>query len=220
MEDKQPGVAPKLWNILTFLSSCWHLFGNLYPTEHSAVFQQKPCVLWSCECPRLISNSYLVGWIFSSVRIAAYVEPCPGVMEKTLLTLTPQMNSWFLSKIWVHPSALCHKTVPKNFSGDLRKTFDWSVWFSASCYGVTNSPLQQREIWPQRPMYFAATIAIHHSAARGVAWWHIPGGGLTLVLTWLKAGGGGGGSAKPKVLLLAKPLELQNYIAPFSKAAK
>ena len=48
-------------------------------------------------------------------------------------------------------------------------------------------------------------------------------GGLTLVLTWLKAGRGVasmGGSAKPKVLLLAKLLELQYYFAPFSKAAK
>ncbi len=30
----------------------------------------------------------------------------------------------------------------------------------------------------------------------------------------------GGGSAKPKVLLLTKPLELQYYFAPFSKTAK
>ena len=53
-------------------------------------------------------------------------------------------------------------------------------------------------------MYFAATIAIHHSAARGVALsmggggaFHggvalYVGGGLTLVLPWLMAGGGGG----------------------------
>ncbi len=35
-------------------------------------------------------------------------------------------------------------------------------------------------------------------------------------------GGGfhGRGKAKPKVSLLAKPLELQCYFAPFSKAAK
>ena len=35
-------------------------------------------------------------------------------------------------------------------------------------------------------------------------------------------GGGihGGGSAKPKVLLLAKPLDPQYYFAPFSKEAK
>ncbi len=92
----------------------------------------------------------------------------------------------------------------------------------------------QLEIWPQRPMYFAATIAIHHSAARGVAltmgggtfhrgvaypW----GGGFDfgpyLVEGW-QGGGihGGGGSAKPKVLLLAKPLELQYYLAPFPTA--
>ena len=48
-------------------------------------------------------------------------------------------------------------------------------------------------------------------------------GGLTLVLTWLMAGGMasmGGGLPKPKVTLLAKPLELQYYFAPFSKAAK
>ncbi len=50
-------------------------------------------------------------------------------------------------------------------------------------------------------------------------------GGLTLVLTWLMAGGGGihgggGGPPKPKVSLLGKPLELQDYFAPFSKAAK
>ncbi len=45
------------------------------------------------------------------------------------------------------------------------------------------------------------------------------GGGLTLVLTWLKAGRGGGihevGAAKPKVLLLVNPLELQYYFAFF-----
>ncbi len=83
------------------------------------------------------------------------------------------------------------------------------------------------EIWPQRPMYFAATIAIHHSAVRGVAlsmgvvlfmgvvlsmvggtfhgWW------LWSLLGWRPAGrvASMGLSAKPKVLLLAKPLELQ-----------
>ncbi len=63
------------------------------------------------------------------------------------------------------------------------------------------------EIWPQRPMYFAATIAIHHSGGGGtfhggvvlsmgvalfIGGGTFPwGGGLTLVLTWLMTGGGG-----------------------------
>ena len=51
------------------------------------------------------------------------------------------------------------------------------------------------EIWPQRQMYFAAAITIHHSEGGGIS---MGGGGLTLVLTWLMAGrgvasrGGGG----------------------------
>ena len=76
--------------------------------------------------------------------------------------------------------------------------------------------MQKLEIWPQRSMYFAAAIAIHHSDGGGTfhGGWHFiwrvayPWRGLTLVLTWLKAGIHGG-SAKPKVLLLANPLELQ-----------
>ncbi len=76
--------------------------------------------------------------------------------------------------------------------------------------------------------------ASHTRGERGVGGgtsvggWHIPGGGcLTLVFTWLIANGGGGmihwegsGGGKAKVLLLPKPLELQYYFAPFSKAAK
>ncbi len=61
--------------------------------------------------------------------------------------------------------------------------------------------------------------------------WHFPWGGVAYpwggwlwsLLGWRPAVGVasmGGGSAKPKVLLLAKPLELQYYFAPFSKAAK
>ena len=81
-------------------------------------------------------------------------------------------------------------------------------------------------------MYFAATTASRgwhvgwggtfhggwHISGGGGSWgWHIPGR-LTLVLTWLMAGRGVasiGGPPKPKVLLLAKPLELQYYFAPF-----
>ncbi len=68
--------------------------------------------------------------------------------------------------------------------------------------------MAELEIWPQRPMYFAATIAIHHSGgvalSMGGGTFHggggnfyggvalFMGGGLTLVLTWLKASRGGG----------------------------
>ena len=57
---------------------------------------------------------------------------------------------------------------------------------------------------------------LHISLGVAHEWgWYISGEGLTLVLTWLMARGG-----KPKVSILVKPLELQNYLAPFSKAAK
>ncbi len=52
----------------------------------------------------------------------------------------------------------------------------------------------------------------------GVAY---PWGGLTLVLTWLMASRAGGNAiygGKAKILLFMKPLELQYYFAPFSKA--
>ncbi len=113
----------------------------------------------------------------------------------------------------------------------------------------TKEKQEQLEIWSQRPMYFAATIAIHHSAARGVAlsmggwcfswrrvvlfmggwhflWggWYFSWGGVDFGPYLVEGQQGGvasmGGSAKPKVLLLATPLELQYYFAPFSKAAK
>ncbi len=60
---------------------------------------------------------------------------------------------------------------------------------------------------------------VHHGGWL-ISWWGgiSLGGGLTLVLTWLMTGGGGWG--KPKVVLLAKPLELQYYFAPFSNSAK
>ncbi len=47
-------------------------------------------------------------------------------------------------------------------------------------HGKTTA-LKKIEIWPQRPMYVAAAIAIHHSERGG----GISLGGLTLVLTWL-----------------------------------
>ena len=63
-------------------------------------------------------------------------------------------------------------------------------------------PTPKREIWPQRPRYFAATIAMQY--ARGGGTMHNQwrdgvtvegartsvGGGLTLVLTWLMPGRG------------------------------
>ncbi len=74
-----------------------------------------------------------------------------------------------------------------------------------NCHGCTErdfSPVGpcikngKSEIWPQRPRYFAAAIAMQY-VREGVAQfmgggWHIYGGGLTLVLTsWLMASGGG-----------------------------
>ena len=73
------------------------------------------------------------------------------------------------------------------------------------------------EIWPQRPRYFVAAIAIHYR--RG-------GWGLTLVLTllgWCLArvvSLGGGGGVKRKVSSSLNHGLLQNYFTPFSKAAK
>ena len=64
------------------------------------------------------------------------------------------------------------------------------------------------EIWPQRPSYFAAAMAMHSGVAYPWEDW------LWSLLGWWF---GGGGNAK--VSLLAKPLDLQ-YYAPFSKAAK
>ncbi len=61
------------------------------------------------------------------------------------------------------------------------------------------------------------------------AGWYIPWGGVDfglcpyLVDGWLGVafmGGGGGVKCKAKVSLLAKALELQDYFAPFSPAAK
>ena len=76
----------------------------------------------------------------------------------------------------------------------------------------------QLEIWPQRPMYFAAASHCHtpRGAGEGVA--HSMGGGVWLwsLFGWWPAGGWhlwGGGPPKPKVSLLAKPLELQYYFA-------
>ncbi len=43
------------------------------------------------------------------------------------------------------------------------------------------------DIWPQGPRYFVASIAMHCVMGGG---WHIPGRGLTVVLTWLMTGRG------------------------------
>ena len=69
---------------------------------------------------------------------------------------------------------------------------------------------------------------VHHGG------WHISVGGGTFhgggfdfgpyLVDGCQVGGGGhnhgGWQAKPKVLLLVKPLELQHYLTTFSKAAK
>ncbi len=106
--------------------------------------------------------------------------------------------------------------------------------FLDSVFKLTFLPTKKAklEIWSPRPMYFAAT---HHSEGGGGAF-HGGGtfhGGMALSMRGGTFHGGwcfpwgvfhfgpylvdgrqgvasmGGGSAKPKVLLLAKPLELQ-----------
>ncbi len=90
----------------------------------------------------------------------------------------------------------------------------------------------QPAIWPQMRRYFATHRHALCGGGEGGGTFH--GGGTSwgvaypwgvdfgpyLVEGWQGGGIYGGGSAKPKVLLLAKPLALQYYFAPFSKAAK
>ncbi len=83
--------------------------------------------------------------------------------------------------------------------------------------------MTQLEIWPQRPMYFAAAIATHHSKGGGMS---VVGGGgifleggLTLVFPWLMVSRGEGlalGEGEPKVPSSLKPLALQYYFAPIA----
>ncbi len=107
----------------------------------------------------------------------------------------------------------------------------WQPWWT-TCLGIVELSRKNLEPYailtrqPTRDLAPKANVLCcchhRHTPHRGGVVY--PWGGVDfgpyLVEGWQGGGIYGGGSAKPKVLLLAKPLELQYYFAPFSKAAK